>query len=78
MSMIWHLFPYVLNTLSAKLATEVAVTELSVKLWGSSQFQIATYTVRMESAVKLWRFLIAGDPTRLNVYGKEHRLMEAT
>jgi hypothetical protein len=66
--MISHLFSYVLNTLSAKLATEVAVTELSVKLWDSSQFQNATYTVRMESAVKLWRFLIEGDPTKLNVY----------
>jgi len=54
--------------LSAKLATEVAVTELAVKLWDPSQFQNATYTARMESAVKLWRFLIAGDPTGLNVF----------
>jgi len=51
-----------------QIASEVAITELSVKLWDSSQFQNATYIVRLESAVKLWRFLTAGDPTRLNVY----------
>jgi hypothetical protein len=69
-TIIYLLFSYVLNILSAKIATEVAITELSVKLWNFFQFQNVTYTVRKESVVKLWRLVTAVKPTRLNVYPK--------
>jgi hypothetical protein len=63
----FYLPSQVLTTVSAKLATEKQLLKF---LWnfGISQFQNATYSVRLESAVKLWKSPTAGALTRLNVF----------